>query len=196
MRTETISIYTFDELSDTAKEKAREWYRNGAFDYEWWDCTYEDAKTIANLLGIDIVDIWFSGFSCQGDGACFTGGYSYAKGSAKAVKDYAPQDPELHAIADGLAALQRRYFYQLEASVKHSGHYNHSGCTQIDVTQADQSMYFEPECAQDLKDLLRNFMDWIYSRLEAEYYWLIEDEQVDDALIANDYEFTVDGEPY
>ena len=38
--------YTFDELSEQAKERAREWYREGALDYEWWNCTYEDAEQI------------------------------------------------------------------------------------------------------------------------------------------------------
>lgn len=39
-------VYNFDDLDDDAKEKAREWYRNGALDYDWWDSTYEDAETI------------------------------------------------------------------------------------------------------------------------------------------------------
>ncbi len=37
------TVYQFDELNDEAKEKAREWYRSGALDYEWWESTYEDA---------------------------------------------------------------------------------------------------------------------------------------------------------
>ena len=46
METITTTVYNFDELSDEAKEKARDWYREGALDYEWWDCTYNDAATI------------------------------------------------------------------------------------------------------------------------------------------------------
>ena len=34
MRAETINIYTFDELNDAAKDKAREWYRQN-LDYPW-----------------------------------------------------------------------------------------------------------------------------------------------------------------
>jgi hypothetical protein len=45
MRTETITIYQYDELpTDEAKRIAREWYDEGATDYEWWDFTYDDAK--------------------------------------------------------------------------------------------------------------------------------------------------------
>ena len=46
MKTITTEIFTFDELSDEAKEKAREWYRDGALDYDWWESTYEDAANI------------------------------------------------------------------------------------------------------------------------------------------------------
>ena len=30
-------VYQFNELSDRAKERAREWYREGALDYDWWE---------------------------------------------------------------------------------------------------------------------------------------------------------------
>ncbi len=39
-------VYNFDDLDDKAKDKARDWYRDGALDYDWWDSTYEDAETI------------------------------------------------------------------------------------------------------------------------------------------------------
>ena len=44
MRQEIINLYSFDELSDRAKETARNNYRMHALDYEWWDGVYEDAE--------------------------------------------------------------------------------------------------------------------------------------------------------
>lgn len=52
MKTLSINVFEFDELNDKAKDKAREWYRERALDYEWWDCTYEDAERIG--LGFDL----------------------------------------------------------------------------------------------------------------------------------------------
>jgi type I restriction-modification system DNA methylase subunit len=56
MRTETTTrtLYTFDELSETAKEKALEVYRDINLNFDWWDGTYEDAKNI----GLKIDDIF------------------------------------------------------------------------------------------------------------------------------------------
>lgn len=46
MRTIETVVYQFEELTDAAKERAREWWRERALDYEWWDSTYDDAKRI------------------------------------------------------------------------------------------------------------------------------------------------------
>lgn len=55
MRTIETKVYKFDELSNEAKEVARNWYREYAFDYEWWDFTYEDAERIGlKITSFDI----------------------------------------------------------------------------------------------------------------------------------------------
>ena len=46
MRTVCTVVYQFDELEEDAKETARNWFREGAFNYEQWDATYEDAERI------------------------------------------------------------------------------------------------------------------------------------------------------
>ena len=46
------TVYRLDELSDAAKEKARAWYREGGFDYDWFECVYDDFESIAEILGL------------------------------------------------------------------------------------------------------------------------------------------------
>ncbi len=46
MRTVCTTVYRFDELEEDAKETARNWFREGAFNYERWNSTYEDAERI------------------------------------------------------------------------------------------------------------------------------------------------------
>ncbi len=201
MRKDTVTtkVYTFGELNDDAKEKAREWWRSGAFDYEWWDCVYEDATTLAALFGLDIDKIYFSGFWSQGDGACFEGSYEYKKGGLKAVMEHAPQDKKLHAIVKQLQDIQRPTFYRLTATTKQSGLYNHSGCMSVDVSNDDTRRYYSDatnEQEEELTDELRCFADWIYSQLETEYEWINADEQVDEAIRSNEYEFTEEGNIY
>lgn len=196
-RTVEKTVFAFAELSDSAKERARDWWRsceNQDFDT---DFIFDDAQTIGGILGIAIAThavklmgggtrydptIFYSGFSSQGDGACFEGSYAYAKGAAKSIREHAPMDTVLHGIADRLQAIQRIYFYRIEATMKHRGHYSHSGCMDVDVSLAD-----------DVRQCMRDFADWIYRQLESEYVYRMSDEQVDESIECNEYEFDADG---
>lgn len=206
MRTEEIKIYTFDELDESAKEKAREWWRNLENQDFDPDFAYDDFVAVAKILGIEFRTqavklygggtrnkpcIYWTGFYSQGDGACFDADYSYAKGAAKAIRVYAPKDEMLHRIADDLQAVQKRHFYKLTASTKHSGHYYHSGCMTVDVEHSDDS--YRDIDADDIIQAMRDFADWMYRQLEAEYEYTMSDENVDRSIRCNEYEFEEDG---
>lgn len=210
MRTIEQTIYSFNELSESAKEKAREWFRNASSDDSFYaESVIEDAATIADLMGIDLRQtrkthmdktsfyaptIFYSGFWSQGDGACFECSYKYKKGSVKAVMNYAPKDAELHRIAKGLQAIQRKYFYSLQATSKHSGHYYHSGCMRVSVDYVGNQIDRETEKGEyEITQLLRDFADWIYKQLESAYDFSVSDECVDDNIICNEYEFFENG---
>jgi hypothetical protein len=68
---------TYDQLSPEAQEKARDWFRQGCCeDSSWSEITLDDWKETLTEMGFgydkDSVDISFSGFWSQGDGASFT----------------------------------------------------------------------------------------------------------------------------
>lgn len=50
MKTKTIEIYEFNELSESAQDKAIDNIRTINNDYEWWDSIYEDAKDAGIIL--------------------------------------------------------------------------------------------------------------------------------------------------
>ena len=138
--------------------------------------------------------IWFRGFCSQGDGACFESWYSYKKHGPRRIREYAPQDTELHRIADALQAIQRRNFYQIRAEASHRGHYYHEYCMSISVerdspTWQDMTADAEEAVIEALRDLAR----WLYRQLEREYDYLSSDEAVDETIAANEYTFTAAG---
>ncbi len=200
MRTETIEIYKYGELSDSAKDTARQWYREAGQDDSFWsESTIEDATMIAELMGIEIENIYFSGFSSQGDGAMFTGSYAYKKGSVKAVNGHVGDSDsckEVKRIALELSKIQRPSFYQLNARVTHQGHYSHENCANIEVLRDDlyRNEYASVEEDDAISEVLRDYMRWIYKQLETEYEYQNADEQVAENIIANEYEFEVNGE--
>ena len=139
--------------------------------------------------------IYFSGFSSQGDGACFEGDYSYKKGALKAIVAECPTDKTLHQIARDLQTAQQPYFYRLTATMKHSGHYYHAGCMSVDV-EGDSDIYYNDlsEAEDNITEALRDFANWMYKQLENEYDYRMSDENVDESIIINEYSFTSDGE--
>jgi hypothetical protein len=51
MHTITLTVYNFDELSDTAKEKARDWYREvAAWDNDAFDRMIDDASHVGLII--------------------------------------------------------------------------------------------------------------------------------------------------
>ncbi len=225
MRIQTCSrtVYAFAELSERAQAKVIEdiCQQNG----EYWQGSdlYDDFEHVAECLGVTfdrrvracpanqpngarannkITDpcIWWSGFSNQGDGACFEGRYEYIADSVAKTKDYAPVDAELHRIAEGLAELQRPYFYQLSATVKHTGHYSHKYSTTIEWAALDpgrtRDRDVDADTAKAGDELLRDFMEWMYRALETEYDYQTSDKcaRAQIADHGDEWEFTEDGE--
>jgi hypothetical protein len=195
MKTIEIKLYQFSELSESAKNKAIEKMYDINTEHDWFDFVFEDAKEIGKLIGIEIDDIYFSGFSSQGDGACFEGNYSYEKECTRKVKEYAPTDKKLHSIVERLQDLQKRNFYKLSASIKHSGRYSHEYSTEIEVFKDGNYMYSESDqkSEDELKECLRSFMKWIYKRLNDEYDYLTTKEAIIETIEANEYEFLESG---
>lgn len=203
------TLYRFDELSDRAKETARDWWRElEATDFDT-EFVIEDAQRMGAILGIEFdtrpvklmngntrydATVYWSGFSSQGDGACFEGQYRYAKQApAKIAKETGNTDKELARIATELQAAQKSRGYRLEAICRHSGHYYHSGCMSVDVFDREDNCRDIGEADETVRQALRDFADWVYRQLETEYEWRMADEQVDDAITCNEYTFDESG---
>jgi len=203
------TVYQFRELSSPAKERARSWYRETAIDPDWYEFIYADFETICGILGVRLKTstvrlvgggtrqkpcIYFRGFWSQGDGACFEGVYRHQRQAPANIRRHAPQDVELHRIADALQAVQRRNFYCLRAEIHHRGFYYHEHSMVIPVerdsaTGQDMTADAETIVTEALRDLAR----WLYTQLEREYLFQTSDEAVDEAMSANAYTFTETG---
>ena len=203
------TVYRLDELHESAKGRARDWYRQHALDDDWYEFVCEDFEAICGILGLGLKTstvrlmgggtrqkprIYFSGFSSQGDGACFETYYSYEKGARKRLRNHAPLDAELHRIADTLQAIQRRNFYQLRAEATHHDRYYHEDSRAISVerespTYQDMTADAEDAVTEAFRDLAR----WLYRQLEREYDYQTSDAVIDEAIAANEYTFTESG---
>ncbi len=185
---ETI-IYSFDELSAQAREKAVEHFQeyNSYLDYDWHGDTIDDFKTILELIGYYDITCYFSGFHSQGDGACFSARFERNKRCLEKVKSYCPKEEEILNIVEQIQSeipLREKY------EIKHSGHYYHEYCTNVyylgDNNKAEQ-------LDERFLELSRKLMGILYESLNDEYDYLNSSESIIEHIKANDYEFTEDG---
>ena len=169
MKTITKTVYTFDELSDDAKEKARAWYRDGALDYEWWDATYEDAKTIGLKL---------TSFDLDRN--------RHAKG---ALTESAPEVADLilknHGDTCDTYKLAESFLKERDAIV--DGAERDENGEFVDVPALEEKL---DDCETEFT---RAMVEEYSVTLQKECDWLLSDESVDESILANEYTFTVDG---
>lgn len=189
--TRTITLCTAAELKadhPAAFAAALERYNDGQDDYGH-DAVTEDFLCIARLMGFntDAKQISWSGFGSQGDGASFTGSAAFAADALEKVKDYAPQDQELHRIAAECAEYGKQGIRcKLE---RNSHHYSHANTVSVDAYRLDVLKAELPDVQQTCRDL----MQWLYRQLEKDYEYRCSEECFLENAKSNEWTFTADG---
>ena len=177
---------TWLALSDAQRDALLSKYRDvNVDDSYWWSFIEEDFKAQCADKGVHVTKTYFSGFSSQGDGACFDG---YVSNWEKFLK---AQNLE-RAISWKLDMGNIRF------SCKHRGHYYHENCVDFDAEleltnpleeETDQFQHdvwvAQTKNGQILVEHEDNFIEFFrglmcqhYKDLEDEYEHLTDDEQV------------------
>ena len=214
MKQVIIEAYEFGELNNAAKERARNWYRSANADDDYWsEGVVDEAALRAGFLGIELRDIgrgsyrpaiYWSGFSSQGDGACFEGTWRASDVREDKVADDWGPDPattEIQRIARRFAEIAKEY-PEASFTVTHRGYYTHENCAEFEFDFPDDNdgedwpeekrEAWDKEC-ENLKETAKDFMRWIYRALEKAYEYEQSDECVDDNIVAHNFLFTKDG---
>jgi hypothetical protein len=206
--TKTVTLYTFDELNDKAKEKARDWWRS-CRDSQDLDCAIDDFEIICGLLGIKLKqrefktiggttrsepDVsWSLGYS-QSDFASFDGFYQNKADAVQSIREYAPQDETLRGIAEGLEAIQKRNGGHLLATIKHHHYYGQQVETKLDDSHEEtEGKEVSDEDYKAVKCAVRELSAWFYNALRTEDEYQSSDKYIDESLEINDYTFREDG---
>lgn len=200
MTTVEVNVYKFEELSDIAKEKAREWFRKGNLDYDWWEYVYEFHKEKIEAAGFDVTNMYFRGFWSQGDGAMFE-------------YDYLNDKLRLEFINQlSLSPMRKDWLINnttISGKGKHHGRYHHEkSCDHNIYWEVDNGdlaygtlLYdwldsFAADFEEFVIDKYEDLCYELYKALEEEYEYLNSDEVVDETIMANEYDFDEDGDRF
>jgi hypothetical protein len=171
--TKEYNVYTFDELSDKAKEKAIEKFYDINTDHEWWEFVYEDAKNIGlNITEFDI-----------DRGAYVKLGFEKSElETARAIVENHGESCDTHKIS-------RAYVDEYESLEREKEA----------ISQSDDDAAYEKETAIEdkmevLKDEYMNDLQNEYLKiLRNGYEYLTSEEAIIETIKANEYEFLEDG---
>lgn len=173
-------------------------YRGINVDYQWWDGVYENFTERMKGIGINVTEMYFSGFCSQGDGACFEAGLM-GDGLTYLDHHHAGEYPMIRKLIEmggsiSVGCRQRGHCYH-EYSASFSSDCDkfyqvmtsRSELQDAVIEQWDNLLDAEM-CKFDtaVTDKWREYMKELYRELEAEYDHLTSDETVWDSIVAND----------
>ena len=173
MKTVTIKLYQFSELSDKAKEKAISRLMEINTDRDWWDSSYEDAAQVnIKIKGFDI------------------GRGSYVKAEfMQSAYDTANLIILNHGESCETYKTAKTFLQDWNNLVS-----KYSDGVKTDVVTEDNEYDFDNE-ADDLEnEFLESISEDYRIILSKQYDYLTSEDAIIETIEANDYYFTEDGE--
>jgi hypothetical protein len=172
--TKVYNVFKFEELSDGAKDKAREWYREGDGNFYdgWWDYGMIEEELEKIGLSADLKELNFS--LDRSDYLFFWKGINV-------------DDPKKFLKSAGVDLRKK--------DVKDCFDYDGISITTRHFGGGDGKNIVEPDALDniDLTDYLNSVLDDIKSNLRKESEYMDSDEAVDESIISNEYTFLEDG---
>ncbi len=175
MRTETIEVFQFDELSDRAKQRARDWYLSHGDSWHWSQEWWDSAVAFSAIAPVDIRAIDWHHASPD---MRWTG------------------DDELRDLS-GLRAwkwLNNNGWFDL-AQKNAMGACTLTGyCGDCEFFDPIEKYRGDPLKVPDLETLFRDCVyAWAFSA-RRDLEWSQSDECVDETIRGNEYEYTAAGD--
>ena len=195
MKTVTMeyNIYRFGELSDQAKEAVKARYLEERDPSQFSDMCEEDLRF--NLFPHSELKVQFSLNYCQGDGLNICGGLSY--------DDFLPALKE--NLSDAAKALLERYCAEYGGAYIMTENYPYHYCIADTLTYTENIWEdFEDSGVENLDHLcdeidtaMREYMNELcrgYEKWGYEFFYEVEDDEVEEWADSMDMWFTEDGQ--
>lgn len=174
-RTITREVFTFSELSETAKETARDWYRTD-LEYHWAGENMDSLKKWANWMNVVITDYSLGGSDNRNN-----------------VRWHLNIEDK---IADLRGVRLWKFFTNQFPLPDLSGNCPFTGyCFDETLLDVIRDFMARPWDAT-YRDLIRESIDKYVHDYAADVDYTYENEAVDEAIEANGYEFYEDGSNY
>jgi hypothetical protein len=170
MKTKTVNMYDFEELSEKAQEAALQEIANFNSNYDWWESVYENAE----MAGLKITSFDLDrNRHAEGDFV------HSAEDCANYIIDNHGEQSETYITAESYLndKAQTLNDAELDANGEFANEYS------LDCTLDDLDA-----------DFLRSILECYAMILEKEWEYINSKEVILESINANGYMFTIDGE--
>lgn len=206
MRTATIEykVYKYNELTEEAKEKVRQWYLDGQEPFIFTEMIEED---LYNLFGENDLKVQYDLGYCQGNGLNIYGKVDTEKifkclekhNGGTQLKEFENllTDKEKKTILNYAAECG-------EIELPYNNHYSYCMARYIDIAndwEYDLENYsgytnINKEVLEKFEELVKGIFNTLcksYEKQGYEYFYEINEEDLEECCEANGYEFLEDG---
>lgn len=210
------TVYQFDELSDSAKEKARDWWREAsAGDGFWAEQLPSDFADVLKACGFDVAQsrgrrsepaiYW----ELNPDSAAFEATWSASDVNVapliadrpvtwkdeKGNEQRSEHNTRLVAILERMATFASVY-PDSAGTVSTSRRGASIGDTEWEDHSEQADSEYQDTGAEQFAELARDLAHYFAWCVSREWEYVNSDEYIDDTIRANEYEFTEDGKRY
>jgi len=175
MKTIEISLYKFDELSEVAQKNAINELSDINVDYNWWESTYNDAENVG--LKITSFDL---DRNRKAEGKFLNDAYNCA---LQIVIEHG-ENCETHKTA-------KEFINFWNMAVK-----THSNGVETDIVAEGKESYFDDFVYDAENEFLKSILEDYSIILQNESDYLQSSEAIIETILANDYDFTENGQLY
>lgn len=177
MREETIKLYQYDELSEEAKERAIQDWRENQTDYIWAEDGVNSLKAFCKAFDIELKDYSLCCGNCTPNHISFN------------ANNYDMQADSLVGIR-AFKYLHNNYANEIENfwQAKVTGY-----CFDCDIIKPLVDFMKRPDAEVTLQDLYQACFDAFCTAWYDDIEYQNSDEYISETLQINEYEFTEDG---
>jgi len=177
MRTIKPKVYSFDELTDEAKQTVISENYDINVTYYWWDGVYYDAAQIGlKITGFDI-----------GRGSYCNAKLAYRK-DRKDIEDVANAIISEHGVGCETYKMAKQYLVDYDSLVS-----EYSDGVTLNVVADEKEYDFERAADKLEEEFLNSLCDCYLTLLRNQYEYLCSEEAIINTIRDNEYEFTEDG---
>lgn len=185
----------WDQLTEANRERLLEKHRNCEVQWEWWDSVEEMFREDMEAIGVYVEVMYFSGFWCQGDGACFNGyvndwvKFLTAVEKSELVEEAVGHDVSFNWSSDGRYCHENTIEFEIDGLWINNPHDEEDDEVRHVMWNAVNGEGGLLYAASDiLIEFLKDKMRDLYRQLEEEHEHLTSDEVVTEYILEHEEE--------